>query len=352
MRKRILFQAIPLALSAALLTACGGGDGDGDGGGGDSGTTSNNGNTTAAPATTLTITEENAQPTAQDAFDTNLVTNTLLGIASSGHSGTASITLQDVALEAVRRMISHDKNGAVGRITAQAVSSETESCTYGGTLTYTEVDQDSNPDTSQVGDKVTFTYNACKEWQDLEYNGTQTLTLTRLDEDSETRSKGNIEIVNDLSMKTSEEQASLKGTILLSLEETRTCADCFPTTAWFGLKSDKIDISRGSEHLAIYALDYAIYNDYDNDTWWFTQDNVLDINNGDVIRIDTTARFDGQGCDYPYQGSAMIYGKNSSMKVTARSGNVTDLEIDTNGDGSIDTTKQVGSDEVFSVYCR
>ncbi|MDM7322244.1 MAG: hypothetical protein P3W87_002955 [Gammaproteobacteria bacterium] len=47
----------------------------------------------------------------------------------------------------------------------------------------------------------------------------------------------------------------------------------------------------------------------------------------------------------------MIYGKNSSMKMTALLDNIANLEIDTDGNGSFEATRQVGSGEVFSLYC-
>lgn len=347
MRLHLLTQAILLTFGTAVLTGCGGG------GGSDSASNDAPSNTVPeAPAATLAITEENAQPTAQTAFDSGmtLVNNDLLGIASSGQAGSGSITLKDIALDAVNRVRAHAGNGTSSLITAQATSTETETCHYGGTITYTEVDQDGDPETIQAGDKVKFTFNGCKNWNSVEYNGTQTITLISLTEDNETRLKASFEIANDLNITSDSDKASVKGTIQLSLDETRECQDCFPTTALIGLKSDKFELTSGNERAVIYALDYAIYNDGNSGAWWFTQDNILDIN-GQVIRIDTTAQFDGQGCSYPYQGSAMIYGKNSSAKVTARSGNVTDLEIDKDGNGTIDATKQVGSGEVFDLYC-
>lgn len=347
MRNHILPHAILLPLGGALLTGCGGGGG----GDADSATAVPAPSLAIVPAPSLAITEENAQPTAQEAFGVmSIVNSSLLGIASSGQANSSSITLKDIALDAVNRMRTHTGSGTSGRLTAQATSTETEPCSYGGTLTYTEVDQDSNPETHQAGDKVEFSFDGCKVSNFVEYNGKQTITLISLTEDSETRLAVSFDIANDLNISHSSDQVSLKGTIQLSMDETLTCRDCFPTTALIGLKSDKIELTSSSERAVIYALDYTNYNDYNSGAWWFAQDNTLDIN-GQVIRLDTTDHFDGQDCNYPYQGSAMIYGKNSSVKVTARSGNVTDLEIDTNGDGIFDTTKQVGSEEVFEVYC-
>lgn len=231
-----------------------------------------------------------------------------------------------------------------GRVTTQATSSDTWSCTYGGSVTVVENSQ--GADAPHAGDTAMFTYKGCEDASGFVMNGTQSLTLKSITADSDTRVAVSIELINDISITTNTDQATLKGTMLISLDET------WSDTAYsimLGLKSDKIELTNGSEKTAIYALDYALFND-STGAWWFTQDNVQDVN-GEVIRIDTTARFDGQNCGYPYQGSGMIYGKNSSVKVTARSGNVTDLEIDTNGDGVVDTTKQVGSGEVFEVSC-
>jgi len=343
MRKHILTQAILLALGGAMLTGCGGGGSD----------TSS----TVVPAESKSITAENAQVTAQSAYDSGVVSNSLLFIASAGTAtGQAQhMTLSDVAMNAYGMMKKVEGTSSSGRVTTQALTDEySYSCTYDGKITFKEVGLDDNPETAQVGDNATITYENCEEVDGFVMNGTQKLTTQKITEMSDARNAVTIEIINDISITTGTDQATLKGTMLLSLDEQ--WSDTSYSTL-IGLRSDKIELTNGTEKEAIYALDYTVFND-STGAWWFNQDNVLDVN-GEVIRIDTTARFDGQNCSYPYQGSGMIYGKNSSVKVTARSGkvtarsgNVTDLEIDTNGDGTVDTTKQVGSGEVFEDHCN
>ncbi|MDM7322245.1 MAG: hypothetical protein P3W87_002960 [Gammaproteobacteria bacterium] len=196
----------------------------------------------AAAAPSLAITEENAQSTAQAAFEMSIIraSSNLLGIASSGQASSSSITLKDIALDAVKRMRAHADSGTSSRLTAQVTSTETVNCFYGGTYTETEVDQDGDPETAQGGDKITFTFNNCKYLDNITFNGTQTITLTSLTEDSETRLKASLKIANDLNIRGGSNQVSLKGIIQLSMDKTRACQDCPLTTALIGLKSDVV----------------------------------------------------------------------------------------------------------------
>lgn len=340
MRKNPLSQATLLALGGVLLSGCGGGGG-GDTSSADSGS--------VVPASNVVITDTNAQQKSREAYDNSVISESLVKPASVG-GGSArgvNVSLSDVAMDAIKRVRAQQTGGPSDRLTAQATETYQEACAQGGSIAITVTTASSS--TLQAGDVFQFAFNACKPDASTEISGTETMTVKSLSEYSDTRFKATVDLdIQNFSYKTATETTVLNAELLVGYDLIDSGST---NTELLTLQSDKIELVSGASKASIYELDYAFFYDYNSPwAWWFTQDNILDVN-GEVIRVDTTSRFDAYGCNYPYQGSGMIHGKNSSVRVTAGSGNVTTLEIDTNGDGIIDSTKQVGSDEVFTISC-
>lgn len=341
-----LSLALALVALGGSLAGCGGG-----GGGGAS---------TASSATpTMAITADNGQQVAAQAFSGTgtplsqaggaaAATVTSLKATGSTMTGQSSVLGYLANFAAQRTQLTlGTRSSAVVPIAAKAVNTSA-TCSSGGSYVVTG----NVSDTGQpaVGNTLTATFSNCNDGRET-VNGSFTFTLTGLSQNpngaggsaSMTMNAGNFSVASANS------SASLNGSLSVTVQiaasnNVAQSEQVNFTSPELALKSSNY----GS--LSITGLNYTLFNNLAAGSWWFAQDETVN-NNGQVFSVKTNQQFAGTGCAYPSNGRATITGGTSSEVVTALSGNQTQLQIDANGDGAVDTTQTVPSSSVFALIC-
>lgn len=167
---------------AAMLPACGGGGG----GGGDGG-----GTPAPAPTAAVAITANNQVAVARSTLGGGLGLGTSRILAAEP-GPTAQSAEQPIALHAVEPLLAVTMRGissfgrhravrADGTARAQAVTTETEPCSFSGSSTITGDDRDNNNELS-AGDLITITMNQCRQSANDLLNGTAVVSITSASE--------------------------------------------------------------------------------------------------------------------------------------------------------------------------
>lgn len=343
--------AITVAFLSVSLAGCGGG------GGGGTPSTQQGVTTPAAAATpTLAITVDNAPQVAAQAFSGTAAFSQAAGAASitSLKATDARMTRQHSVLGYLSNFSAQhaqsllgEKSNSVMPFAAKAVN-ESATCAQGGSYTLTGNVSDSGQ--PAVGNTLTASFNNCNDGTET-VNGALSLTLTGLNKSTNgTGGSANMTMhADNLSVASANSNLTVDGSLSVAVQIV--ASNNVTQSTQVSLTSPQltfIDSTYGSQ--SVLGLNYTLFNDLSARTWWFTQDDTVN-DNGQVFAVKTTQKFAGMGCAYPASGSAIITGSKSSVVVTAMANNQTQLQIDTNGDNTIDTTKTVSSNSVFALVC-
>jgi hypothetical protein len=346
---RVLSRFRPVfiaALVAAGLTGCGGG------GGGGAPTASSQ---SATP--TVAINANNGQKIAAQAFQGSGALS-LAGTSATGAVTALKSTSSEVAqhnavygflagFAAQRAQTLLGLTSAkVTPFAARAVNSSS-TCAAGGSYSITGNVSDTGP---AVGDTATATFNGCNDGTET-VNGSLTFTITGISQGTP-GTGGSVSLtvaMNQLSVSSSTMRDALDGSMSVTVQIA--AVNSIAQTTKVTLTSPQISYTSsvyGTQ--TINGLNYVLFNNLQQGTWWFTQ-NVTVNNNGQVFSVTTQQQFAGSGCAYPSSGSAVVTGSKSSELITALTQNQTRLQIDENGDGMYDVTQIVPSSTVFAVVC-
>lgn len=337
-----------LNLALVVVAVCGSLAGCGGGGGGSDGAP------TAQSATpTMAITAANGQQVAAQAFSGTGALSQTGAAFTSLKASNATLTGQSSAFgylanfAAQRAQVTLGAtSSAVMPIAAKAVNVAT-TCLRGGSNQITGNVADSGQ--LAVGSTLTATYSNCNDGGGT-INGSFTLTITGLSQSSN-GTGGSVSMTintNNFSVAASNSSVTLNGVLTSSVQIVGS--NNVAQTEQVALTSPQMTFTSNYGTLSIIGLNYTLFNDLVQGSWWFTQDETVN-NNGQVVSVKTNQRFAGSGCAYPATGSAIISGNKSSEVVTAQPGNQTQLQIDENGDGTVDVTQTVPSSSVFALVC-
>ena len=338
-----------LGLAVAMIALGGSLAGCGGGGGGSGGAS------TAQSATpTMAITADNGQQVAAQAFSGTGPLSQGAAAATSLKATGATMTGQSSVLGYLANFAAQQaqsrlgaKSSVVAPIAAKAVN-ETATCSVGGSYVVTGNVSDSGQ--PAVGNTLTATFSNCNDGTET-INGSFALTLTGLNQSAD-GSGGSASMTmnaSNFSVATANSGASLNGSLSISVQIV--AINNVAQSEQVNLTSPQMTLTSSNYgSLSILGLNYTLFNNLTNGTWWFSQDEAVN-NNGQVFSVQTTQKFAGAGCAYPSSGSATITGSKSSEVVTAMSGNQTQLQIDANGDNAVDVSQTVPSSSVFALIC-
>lgn len=309
-------------LLGGLLVACGGGGG-GDGGGGSS---------SFSP---LSINSSNAGQVASEAYAagdlavTGATTTTDMVTFSVGTASSPTFNLRSFADNYLQRLRSR---GSSQMVTAQQAWDDVWPCSGGGTLTDSWNDADNSFDDS-AGDGYSTTYNNCVE-SGITMNGGVSATLGTLVGDTigDYQISGSFSF-NNLSISYSGFTVTIDGG--MSYSASRTGSNVSVTLQISSLTTTD---PSGSSTIANATLQYSL-----NETtlaYSYTISATLSGTAiGGQVTVVTTTPFAGTGVSYPVSGSMRVTGAGgSSVTVTAIDGGSVRLDVDSNGDGAVDST--------------
>jgi len=319
-----------LLTSAALLglTACGGG---GSGGGESSG--SGGGGTPPNTLAPLTITEENSEEVSASVsqttldedgfFDSDFVTG---GVTTTASSDT--LNMRSILNSAYQQL-----RNAPNLVTGVTIPRTTEQCEVSGTLTVSgEISSDLN---LSVGDFISSEFDNCNDGEQV-LDGRLDFTVTA--------SSGDLLFDTDFSL-----GFNIKF-------DSYTISDNNETAFIDGDASSLVVVNGSNERSEMRSTwlaltidgrvqsiaNYELISTYDSVTQAYTIDTsgtLHDQNLGGSFTYETIDIFTGTGNSEPSSGTMEITGADGSA-ITLTALNTTDvrLEIDTDGNGTIDTT--------------
>ena len=314
-------RATAAAAIASALTACGGGGG---------------GSSAEAPqAQRVVITQANAPSVAAEAIDAggagSDASGSVTGVQVSTTSPRVSV-LASLASAVKLGLTSVAPNALVG-----ATTTHTETCSNGGSVTVTQ--SYTTQGTATPGDRVDLAFNSCVE-------GTETLTGTLSVTLVSTSSGGKLNVVDAtasaFTIATTGLGERLNGGMRITLDETSSATTAI-TLSGSSLSFDRLvnGAARATRTLSNYNYQLAttLATGTTSQSFSFTA-------SGSFPRFGTVS-FAAQttqpivtlaGAAHPSSGAGKVTGANgTSVTVTVISTGVR-LDVDTNGDGTIDAT--------------
>ena len=307
---------------AAALSACGG---SGDSPPPSSGTQS------------VAITSANqsavARATVNGGFSLALVQDETSNGATTSPNST--VVAERLLQHVLRAAVNQRKSIASATAHPDTGSSETDPCGVSGTLTSTWNDVDNNNQLS-AGDILTANFQQCQDTPTLSVNGTVTITLTGTP--TESQFTGNAVFASVVAVYGGVSY-TLDGAVAVSETDTDTLSDSSFTVAGTGLTvviastgySDSIAFDSGM----VAASSFLAGSSSLTLTGSFTSQSL-----GGRVTISTPhALMQQNGDAYPSQGSVLITGASgSTLLVTALNTTQVQLQVDANGDGTVDST--------------
>jgi hypothetical protein len=308
--------------SALAIAACGGGGGDSSG--------------------------NSSQPTAEiTSASAPVVAGAVMKNASQGEvfGSLAGFTTPTIAasgeltLSAIKSL--HAKTGTLA---PTAASSETTPCAVSGTVTFSS--DTASADTLAAGDRITFAYEDCDQGDGAILNGGFELTVRTFQGDAASGSMlMTVDLVaNDFGMLQGEESSTIDGDLRMALD-TRE-ANAFRIE----VSGDALDVGANGEFASLADFSIAITMDTTLGT------STLDIGgylmssafNGDV-RYDTIQPLEVDAAGVPTAGEIRITGaKGATVEVNILGAENVQLDIDLNGDGTVDEVVTLSWTELTS----
>jgi hypothetical protein len=313
------------SLTSLVFVACGGGGGGGSGGG----------TPTLAP---LSITTANAPAVSGEVVN---ATDAVEGFGDGG-PGTilAAVTttggdrqsLVDVIRSQLERF-SELQNDVSGAVVGVVVGPTTAPCAVSGTTTISGNLAD--PATVGPGDSLSATFNNCDEGDGSILNGGLSMSIgTLLGDPAAFPFDLTVGVtLNNLTVIEAGETMTGSGDISLALSSS----DGVTLTTTLSGNALAINGLGSSGALKNYAITSTLNQgtlDYTLTGSGILESTDLD---GSVV-FSTPTSFQGIGSNFPYAGSYLITGQNSSVRLTALDDVNVVLEIDDNGDGTVDGT--------------
>jgi len=318
------------ASTLALLSACGGG------GGGDSGGTG--GGTGAAP---VAITSGNqtsvARATVAGSFP--VAQTQTAGGASPAAAPVGAQVLNAALRQAMAALAGQRRSIQSATAHPAATSSQQSACGVSGTLTVTFDDRDNNG-TESVGDVVTVAFSQCRDSSTTLLNGSVVVTLTSVPTSAQIGANASLQsfTVVDGGL-----TSTINGTAALTETDTDTESDDTLTIASGGLSvglssanyNDTINYSSGMR---------IVTRELSNGQTSLTLDGSFTASSiGGQVTLATLVPVVQLPADtYPSSGQVRVTGASgSTLLMTAANATQVQLQLDSNGDGSYDSTTLV-----------
>lgn len=326
------FPRISTTILVSILAAgCGGGGG---GGGGQASTTGD----------AADIDADNAQTIASDVFSGVMETGELgefgalggLPIAGGGPDGSLSKTATALTLKS--------QDGLVSRGLMQAAfGPEVTDCEVAGTITVSA--QFKDPGTLSSGDEVSMSFDRCDSGDGETIDGDLFLKIKSFQGDFLGGSFAVSAAVDfkGLSFTEQNETHAVHGDFSLSIDTTD-----YPTVV-FSHASDSLRITQNNDRLLLADWITSLVVDESSwpSTYSLTAEGDIDVASHGRVSYEVLEPFTGFGEDHPGTGVLFIEGsKGGNITVTALSNTQVLLEMDYDGDGTVDEIKPLTWDEL------
>jgi hypothetical protein len=314
-----------ILITSLVVVACGGG-GSG-GGGGDTPTLS-----------PLSITTANAPAVSGEVVN---ATDAVEGFGG-GSSGTilAAVTTtggdRQSLVDVIRSQLDRFpllQNAASNAVVGAVVGPTTFACAVSGTTTVSGNLAD--PASLSAGDSLSATFSSCDEGNGSILGGGLSMRVDALSGDP-SASVFDITIavtLNNLTVTDAGETMTGSGDIRLALGSSDG------VTLTTALSGNAMAVSGLGRSIAL--KDYAITSTLNQGTLDYSLTSNGTLQSADLggsVVFSTVATFQGVGGNFPYTGTYLITGQNSSVRLTALDDVNVVLDIDDNGDGAVDTT--------------
>jgi hypothetical protein len=307
-----LSKIIVSTSGALAIASCGGGGGG-----------SNGGSAGHAPSTTITsanapvIAGAVVQATSQDEVFSSF----------GGFMTPVFATSGEVTLSAIRSL-----KAQAGTVTADAVNSGTTACAVSGTVSFSA--DIASADTLTAGDRISFVYDACDQGDGAVLDGGFEITIRTFQGDV---ANGTFLMTVDLAMTDfgvleSGQAATLDGGFSMTLD-TRDA-----NALRIEVSGETLDVATDGEFASLADFRLEITSDTQLGTSMLEVDGYLMSSafSGEV-RYETSQSFDLNAAGVPTAGQIRIIGaENASITISILSEQSAQLDIDFDGDGTID----------------
>lgn len=314
------------AMGLTALAGCGGG-----------------GNDEPAPVPLATITTANAPVIASAVVTASLDGDDLGSFAAFGPMGAPVSAPKSTRVYHAK--VAEIQNAQIGALLKHAqtfgqppIGPEVSECTGGGTVTLSG--NIANPSTLSPNDTITFNFASCVE-ADTTVNGQFSMRVTSFSGDlaSDTFSFAVTTTLTSFQVAVAGETATVNGSISIAI----SAAGSMLTTT---VTSSSISVGDGGSSHTL--RDYSSVRTLTSDS--FTLDVGGSLTSSDfsgTVTFDTTALLQGIGEDYAFTGQLLITGANgATIKVIVLDSTFLRLEVDSNGDGVVDSTIDSTWDEL------
>lgn len=294
-----------------------------------------------SPDPTLTITSNNAMQVGKVAYESadgsQQLGDTGGGLIFVGTQGPGSI------VESSRSFVS--KIGNAGNGESQVpVPPETISCAVSGTQTVSGEIADPVTPTLTAGDYFQVSYSACDDGLGDIKNGTVRMDIDAFSGDfiGEMFSMTFTLTLTNFQVSVFEGQSTTPTDVLTSNGGATLSLDTmnypFVSTSISG-NSLVVDSNGSSESLTNFASMLSVDGNVFPSPYTTTSSGTLDSTQlAGVIRYSTPVAFEGLGNDYASSGEFLVEGLGSSLRLIAENNVDVRIEVDTDGDGTVDVT--------------
>ncbi len=306
----------------SVLAACGGG-----GGGGVTAVTS--------PVPTLSIDANNAADVAKVSYESALATGDLGALTTDGlilsNEPGGTFAKLDKAIAGVA------KTGA--RQAFVPIPEETADCASSGTVTVSGEIADPFTPTLSPGDFFVINYNACNEGLGDVIDGGMRLDINSFSGDflNQRFAMSSTLTLTQLQVTTTEDVLTSHGDATVSLDTLDAPA---VATSLSG-NSMRSDTNTSSETATNYASSVSVDGGQVPAPFTMSASGTLESTQlSGVVSYSTPVAFTGFGADYPSAGEFLVTGASSSLRLIAVDNVNVIIELDTNGDNTVDETIQ------------
>jgi hypothetical protein len=330
-----------LALTTLLLTACGGGGDDGE---------------PAALAPSVSITASNQGAVARAAVDGGQAIGAAQVFQASDRATALAArptptalrlgAMQGVVRKGLEAAFAPQRTAAIARAVQRAgVSSSTEACAAGGSITTSENDAD-NSMSLTAGDGLSITFNQCKETAGDMLSGALVFYVASVTSTASNNLQfgGTLEF-QAITAVSGQNTATIHGNVSVSIASTSTS---FQMTLGIGANGLTVgSTAPGYSDSIVYDPGMQLAVTQNEGT---TPSSVVTLNGmfsassigGRVMVTTLQPVTQYSGDDHPSSGQLLVTGASGThLRITALSNTQAQLDLDANGDGTYEQSAVV-----------
>ena len=329
-------------LASLALVACGGGGGGGGSGGASAGST----------VSAVVITSSNSQALAAEAFaaasnsDAGSSASFVTGVQVSGGSGGSNAALLGLAARKLVSLVPPASALATGVTTNQ-----TQACSSGGSLTMTA--NMSGGSTIVAGDSMQITANGCTESLDgasAVMNGSIAFTYLAAYDPASTAYPKTLSVrivTQNFSISSGGETEVFSGDVTMSLTETSA------TSFTMSMTSNSLSTTLGTH--SVTMTNYTLSAEETSSGTVITMSATVETSNSRLgsapvsYQVATVTPITVSSSGVVTAGSIKVTGSGSSLLLTVASADTFTLQVDSNGDGTYESSSTVTHSQLQSV---